>query len=139
MTPYRLVKLPTLRGACSLYFHGPRTAPSNSVTEWVILTKVKIVLLTSRSSVIIYILLWGSRNVSIRVFVLCSGYLSLFLSVLLGERKLNRSCHHHHHHHHHHDISHHRPFLLGDFSVEPTVIPTAQASSFILQYFPYYV
>ena len=32
----------------------------------------------------------------------------------------------------------HRPFLPGT-SLEPTVIPTAQASSFTLQYFPYYV
>ena len=36
------------------------------------------------------------------------------------------------------DISCHRPFLPGT-SLEPTVIPTAQASSFRLQYFPYYV
>jgi hypothetical protein len=52
-------------------------------------------------------------NVRIRVFVLCSGYLSLFLSLLFGERKLNRSCHHHHH-----DVSYYRPFLIGAFSVE---------------------
>ena len=32
----------------------------------------------------------------------------------------------------------HRPFLPGT-SLEPAVIPTAQASSFIQQYFPYYV
>ena len=32
----------------------------------------------------------------------------------------------------------HRPILPGN-SLEPTVIPTAQASSFTLQYFPYYV
>jgi hypothetical protein len=31
-----------------------------------------------------------------------------------------------------------RPFLPGT-SLEPAVIPTAQASSFTLQYFPYYV
>ena len=36
------------------------------------------------------------------------------------------------------DVSYHRPFLPGT-SLEPTVIPTAQASSFTLQYFPYYV
>jgi len=36
------------------------------------------------------------------------------------------------------DVSCHRPFLPGN-SLEPTVIPTAQASSFTLQYFPYYV
>ena len=30
------------------------------------------------------------------------------------------------------------PFLPGT-SLEPAVIPTAQASSFTLQYFPYYV
>ena len=36
------------------------------------------------------------------------------------------------------DVSCHRPFLLGT-SLEPAVIPTAQASSFTLQYFPYYV
>ena len=35
-------------------------------------------------------------------------------------------------------LSCHRPFLPGN-SLEPTVIPTAQASSFTLQYFPYYV
>ena len=35
-------------------------------------------------------------------------------------------------------ISCHRPFLPGT-SLEPAVIPTAQASSFTLQYFPYYV
>jgi len=32
----------------------------------------------------------------------------------------------------------HSPFLPGT-SLEPAVIPTAQASSFTLQYFPYYV
>ena len=32
----------------------------------------------------------------------------------------------------------HRPFLPGT-SLEPAVIPTAQASSFTLHYFPYYV
>jgi len=36
------------------------------------------------------------------------------------------------------DVSCHRPFLPGN-SLEPTVMPTAQASSFTLQYFPYYV
>ena len=35
-------------------------------------------------------------------------------------------------------ISCHRPFLPGT-SLEPAVIPTAQASSFTLQYLPYYV
>jgi hypothetical protein len=35
-------------------------------------------------------------------------------------------------------ISYHKPFLPGT-SLEPAVIPTAQASSFTLQYFPYYV
>ena len=35
-------------------------------------------------------------------------------------------------------VSCHRPFLPGT-SVEPVVIPTAQASSLTLQYFPYYV
>ena len=35
-------------------------------------------------------------------------------------------------------VSCHRPFLPGT-SLEPAVIPTAQASSFTLQYFPYYV
>ena len=35
-------------------------------------------------------------------------------------------------------VSGHRPFLPGT-SLEPAVIPTAQASSFTLQYFPYYV
>ena len=36
------------------------------------------------------------------------------------------------------DVSCHRPFLPGT-SLEPAVIPTAQASSFTLQYFPYCV
>ena len=36
------------------------------------------------------------------------------------------------------DDSCHRPFPSGT-SLEPAVIPTAQASSFTLQYFPYYV
>jgi hypothetical protein len=36
------------------------------------------------------------------------------------------------------DVSYHRPFLPGT-SLEPAVIPTAQSSSFTLQYFPYYV
>ena len=36
------------------------------------------------------------------------------------------------------DVSCHRPFLPGTY-LEPVVIPTAQASSFTLQYFPYYV
>jgi hypothetical protein len=35
-------------------------------------------------------------------------------------------------------VSYHRPFLPGT-SLEPAVIPAAQASSFTLQYFPYYV
>jgi hypothetical protein len=35
-------------------------------------------------------------------------------------------------------VSCYRPFLPGT-SLEPAVIPTAQASSFTLQYFPYYV
>jgi hypothetical protein len=35
-------------------------------------------------------------------------------------------------------VSCHKPILPGN-SLEPTVIPTAQASSFTLQYFPYYV
>jgi hypothetical protein len=35
-------------------------------------------------------------------------------------------------------VSCHTPFLPGT-SLEPAVIPTAQASSFTLQYFPYYV
>jgi hypothetical protein len=35
-------------------------------------------------------------------------------------------------------VSCHRPFLPGT-SLEPAVIPTAQASSFTLQYFLYYV
>ena len=36
------------------------------------------------------------------------------------------------------DVSCHRPFLPGT-SLEPVVIRTGQASSFTLQYFPYYV
>ena len=36
------------------------------------------------------------------------------------------------------DVSCHRPFLPGS-SLEAAVIPTAQASSFTLQFFPYYV
>jgi hypothetical protein len=36
------------------------------------------------------------------------------------------------------NVSCHRPFLTGT-SLVPAVIPTAQASSFTLQYFPYYV
>ena len=36
------------------------------------------------------------------------------------------------------NISCHRPFL-PDTSLEPAEIPTVQASSFTLQYFPYYV
>ena len=36
------------------------------------------------------------------------------------------------------DVSCHRPFL-PDTSLEPAVIRTVQASSFTLQYFPYYV
>ena len=36
------------------------------------------------------------------------------------------------------DVSCHKPFLLGT-TLEPALIPTAQASSFTLQYFPYYV
>ena len=36
------------------------------------------------------------------------------------------------------DVSCHRHFLPGT-SLEPAVIPTAHASSFTLQYFPYYV
>ena len=35
-------------------------------------------------------------------------------------------------------VSCQRPFLPGT-SLEPAVIPTAHASSFTLQYFPYYV
>jgi len=36
------------------------------------------------------------------------------------------------------DVSYRRAFLSGT-SLEPAVIPTAQASNFALQYFPYYV
>jgi hypothetical protein len=36
------------------------------------------------------------------------------------------------------NVSCHKPFLPGT-SLEPAVIPTAQASSVTLQYFPYYV
>ena len=36
------------------------------------------------------------------------------------------------------NVSCHRSFFPGT-SLEPAVIPTAQASSFTLQYFPYYV
>ena len=36
------------------------------------------------------------------------------------------------------DVSCHRAFLPGT-SLEPAVIPTALASSFTMQYFPYYV
>ena len=36
------------------------------------------------------------------------------------------------------NVSCHRSFLPGT-TLEPAVIPTAQASSFTLQYFPYYV
>ena len=36
------------------------------------------------------------------------------------------------------DVSCHRPFLPGN-SLESAVIPTAEASSFTQQYFPYYV
>jgi len=36
------------------------------------------------------------------------------------------------------DVSCHWPFLPGT-SLKPAVIPTAQASSFTLQYFPHYV
>jgi hypothetical protein len=35
-------------------------------------------------------------------------------------------------------VSCHKPIFPGT-SLEPTVIPTAHASSFTLQYFPYYV
>ena len=37
--------------------------------------------------------------------------------------------------HYYYYVSCHRPILPGN-SLEPTVIPTAQASSFTLQYFP---
>jgi len=36
------------------------------------------------------------------------------------------------------DVSCHRPFLSG-VSLEPEVIPTAQASSFTLNYYYYYI
>jgi len=36
-------------------------------------------------------------------------------------------------------VSCHRPFLPDVSLLAPTVIPTALASSFTLQYFPYYV
>ena len=51
-------------------------------------------------------------------------YISTFQSMLLSLYSMDVSCH--------------RPFLPGT-SLEPAVIPTAQASSFTLQYFPYYV
>jgi hypothetical protein len=47
-------------------------------------------------------------------------------------------CRKYHHDRHRHFVSCHRPFLPGN-SLEPAVIPTAQVSSFRLQYFPYYV
>jgi hypothetical protein len=36
-------------------------------------------------------------------------------------------------------VSRHKPFLPDTSHLETTVILTAQASSFTLQYFPYYV
>jgi hypothetical protein len=62
------------------------------------------------------------------------------LSAKKYKNSVNSKDHHHHHHHHHHHYNDacHRPILPGT-SFEPTVIPTAQASSFTLQYFPYYV
>ena len=46
--------------------------------------------------------------------------------------------HYYYNYYYYYYVSCHRPILPGN-SLEPTVIPTAQASSFTLQYFPYYV
>ena len=48
------------------------------------------------------------------------------------------NLHYYYYYYYYYYVSCHRPILPGN-SLEPTVIPTAQASSFTLQYFPYYV
>jgi len=62
-----------------------------------------------------------------------SGTKGLAVTIIFQTSELHH--YHYHHHHHHHHVSCHRPFLPGN-SLEPTVIPTAQDSSFTLQCFP---
>jgi hypothetical protein len=60
-----------------------------------------------------------------------NGFFKLVIIILLYYYYVNQYYYNYY-------VSCHRPILPGN-SLEPTVIPTAQASSFTLQYFPYYV
>jgi len=54
------------------------------------------------------------------------------------QRQISELSVYYYYYYYYYYFSCHRPSLPGN-SLEPTVIPTAQASSFTLQYFPYYV
>ena len=91
--------------------------------------------------------LWTSSSPFL--FPPCQGQIFSKHPVLIHHCYVNARDHVHAHtnyiyyyyyyyHYYHHCVSCHRPFLPGT-SLEPAVIPTAQASSFTLQHFPYYV
>ena len=75
--------------------------------------------------VILYLLFMAHVNVisSVECFVLLHKYFIIIIIIIIIIVVV---------------ISCHRPFLPGT-SLEPEVIPTTQASSFTLQYFPFYV
>ena len=62
----------------------------------------------------------------------------IILSGLLLRIVLSVYYYYYYYYYYYLDVSCHRPFLPGT-SLEPAVILTAQASSFTLQYFPYYL
>ena len=72
----------------------------------------------------VHLMLRTLNTVGIKTYFAKLELLLLLLLLLLLILDMNVSCH--------------RSFLPGT-SLEPAVIPTAQASSFTLQYFPYYV
>jgi len=68
-----------------------------------------------------------------------SVYVTLLLCVTLHHVSVYTTYYYYcYYHYHYMDVSCHGPFLPGT-SLEPTAIPTAQTSSFTLQYFPYYI
>jgi hypothetical protein len=82
------------------------------------------------------------RDLIFRILLPHCGYNSfpvrrpVFFST--DEYCLYKGCVYYYYYYYYYYVSCHRPILPGNF-LEPTVIPTVQASSFTMQYFPYYV
>ena len=75
---------------------------------------------------------YAAITVQLEIFILqYIGWLVLIIRTFIDNNNNN-------YYYYYMDVSCHRPFQPGT-SLEPAVIPTAQASSFTLQYFPYYV